>query len=88
MAALDVLIGHATTHNRRLAQIIEGQAVCLVDHGQHDRAACHSDRILDVALRQQGFDGEKALENVRRMMPEPSGKITVIKFDHCKDNPI
>ncbi|HEY8949313.1 MAG TPA: YetF domain-containing protein, partial [Rhizomicrobium sp.] len=67
---------------------IEGEPVTLIDHGRIDEQARKRNKIskadLREALREQGVDGEAKAENVKSMMLEPSGKLSVVKVDPCK----
>lgn len=88
MALLHVSLGHCVARNSRLAHIVEGSAVTLVDHGRIDHEARKrrmiSESDLREALRQEGVDGEAHLENVKSVTLEPSGKLSVVKIDPCK----
>ena len=88
MAALHIVLSHCVTRNRRLARLVEGSPVVLIDHGRIDHDALKRHMIsagdLREALRQEGIDGEKNAGNVKVMTLEPSGKISVIKRDPCK----
>lgn len=88
LAALHVIVGHATARSPFLARIVEGQAVKLAEDGRINQALCRRHMIsqseLDGALRQQGVDGDAALQNVKLIMLETSGKISVVKHDPCK----
>jgi uncharacterized membrane protein YcaP (DUF421 family) len=91
LTALHVLVGHVTTRSRTISRLVEGHAVKLMNQGRVDDTARRhhmiSESDLTEALRQEGLDGERALENVKAMMLEPSGKISVIKHDPCKPDP-
>jgi uncharacterized membrane protein YcaP (DUF421 family) len=88
LTALHVIVGHATARSPFLARIVEGHAVKLAQDGRIDHELCRkhmiSDSELAGALRQQGVDGDSGLENVKLMMLETSGKISVVKHDPCK----
>jgi uncharacterized membrane protein YcaP (DUF421 family) len=43
-----------------------------------------SEADIREALRQHGIDGEAQIANVKVMMLEPSGKLSVVKIDPCK----
>ncbi|HVV79569.1 MAG TPA: YetF domain-containing protein [Pseudolabrys sp.] len=72
----------------RLARLVEGEAVTLIDHGDIDHNARKRNKISEAdvreALREQGIDGETKSANVKRMTLEPSGKLSVVKVDPCK----
>lgn len=88
MACLHVMLAHWVARNPRLAHLIEGRAVVLIDHGHVDHRARTSNKIsesdLHEALRQQGIDGEAHLDNVKVMMLEPSGHLSIVKVEPCK----
>ena len=88
LAALHVIVTHAAAHSPRVARIVEGVAETLVTNGRLDRAACRrhmmSQSDLAEALRREGVNGEEGLENVKSMVAEPSGRISVIKYDPCR----
>jgi uncharacterized membrane protein YcaP (DUF421 family) len=88
MAALHVALSHCVARNGTLARIFEGQAVQLIGHGRIDHVTRKRNKIsnadLREALREHGIDGEAKAENVKAMMLEPSGKLSVVKIDPCK----
>lgn len=87
MAGLHVSLGHCVARNAQLAKVVEGRETVLIRNGQVDQDARKRNRIsiadLTEALRQEGIDGLHHLQNVREMVLEPSGKISVIKHDPC-----
>jgi uncharacterized membrane protein YcaP (DUF421 family) len=74
--------------SNKLAHLVEGEAITLIDHGRIDHRARKRNRISEAdlreALRQKGIDGESHIDNVKAMTLEPSGKLSVIKVDPCK----
>jgi uncharacterized membrane protein YcaP (DUF421 family) len=88
MAFLHVALAHWVARDRRVAHLIEGEPVTLVDHGRIDhrsRLRCKISRAdLREALRQEGIDGEAHIQNVKAMTLEPSGHLSVVKVDPCK----
>ena len=88
MALLHGGLGHWVARNTRVAHVIEGQGALLIDHGRIDHEARKRNRISEAdmreALRQHGIDGERHVENVKAMMLEPSGKLSVVKIEPCK----
>lgn len=88
MALLHVSLAHCVARNRRLAHVVEGEPVILIDHGRIDHKTRRRNRISEAdlreALREQGIDGEEKASNVKSMTLEPSGKLSVIKVDPCK----
>lgn len=88
---LHVLIGHLLAQSRLLARWAEGESITLADHGQvHDQTRKrHMITLPDLqqAMREEGLDWPKGLANVKRMMLEPNGKISIIKQDPCRPDP-
>jgi uncharacterized membrane protein YcaP (DUF421 family) len=88
MAFLHVTLAHCVARNRRVAHIVEGESVRLIDHGQIDHQVRKRNKISEAdlreALREQGIDGEAKASNVKSMTLEPSGKLSVIKVEPCK----
>ena len=88
MAFLHVVIAHLVARNNRLAKLVEGEAVTLIDHGDIDHQARKRNKISEAdireALREQGIDGDNKSANVKRMTLEPSGKLSVVKVNPCK----
>jgi uncharacterized membrane protein YcaP (DUF421 family) len=88
MAFLHVALAHCVARNQKLAHIFEGKPVALIDHGQIDHRTRKRNKISDAdmreALRQEGVDGEAHVDNVKVMMLEPSGHLSVVKIDPCK----
>ena len=88
LAALHVMLAHWVAGNEKLAHLVEGKALTLVDHGRIDHDARKRARIskadLSEALRQHGLDGEAKLDNVKTMTLEPSGQLSVVKTDPCR----
>jgi uncharacterized membrane protein YcaP (DUF421 family) len=88
MAFLHVILAHLVARNLRLARLVEGDAVVLIDHGHIDHRARERNKISEAdireALREHGIDGETKSANVKRMTLEPSGKLSVVKIDPCK----
>ena len=88
MAVLHVGLGHCIARNQKLARVVEGKAVTLIDHGRIDHETRKRCKIsladLQEALRQEGVDGEAHAANVKVMTLEPSGELSVVKIDPCK----
>jgi uncharacterized membrane protein YcaP (DUF421 family) len=88
MALLHVTLAHCVVRNSTLAHVIEGKAVTLIDHGRIDHQRRKRNMISEAdlreALRQEGIDGEAHIDNVKTMMLEPSGKLSVVKIDPCQ----
>jgi uncharacterized membrane protein YcaP (DUF421 family) len=88
MAGLHVSLAHAVARSGRLARIVEGAPVILIDHGRIDHDARKRQKISEAdlreALREHGIDGEAKAANVKAMTLEPSGKLSVVKVDPCK----
>jgi uncharacterized membrane protein YcaP (DUF421 family) len=87
LAALHAMLGRAVSHSAWLARLVEGRPVLLVAGGTVDRQACKAHMIsaadMAEALRHEGVDPAD-LDNVKCAILEPSGKISVIKKDPCK----
>jgi len=87
LAGLHVLLGKAVTYSATLARIVEGNPVLLASSGKIDQHACIAHMIskadLAEALRHEGLDPDCGLDNIRLVVLEPSGKISVIKRDPC-----
>jgi uncharacterized membrane protein YcaP (DUF421 family) len=90
MAALHVALAHWVARNSSVAHLVEGEPTKLVDHGRVDHRARIKRRIsmadLNEALRQQGIDGQDHIGNVKVMMLEPSGHLSVVKIEPCKED--
>jgi uncharacterized membrane protein YcaP (DUF421 family) len=88
MATLHVALAHWVAHNPKIAHWVEGVPTRLVDHGRIDHKARKRNKISEAdlreALRQEGIDGEAHVGNVKTMMLEPSGHLSVVKIDPCK----
>jgi uncharacterized membrane protein YcaP (DUF421 family) len=88
MAILHVSLAHCVARSGKLARMVEGTAVTLIDHGRVDHQARKRNMISEAdlreALRQEGIDGETHVDNVKVMTLEPSGKLSVIKIEPCK----
>ncbi|MGN6515081.1 MAG: DUF421 domain-containing protein, partial [Rhizomicrobium sp.] len=88
MAFLHVVLAHLVARNQTMAHVFEGEATTLIDHGRIDHRARKRNKISEAdlreALREHGIDGEAKTENVKRMMLEPSGKLSIVKIDPCK----
>ena len=88
MAILHVFLAHGVARSRWLANVFEGEAVTLIDHGRINHQARKRHKISEAdlreALRQEGVDGEAHVNNIKAMTLEPSGKLSVIKIDPCK----
>lgn len=88
MAFLHAALAHCVARNTRLAHLVEGKAVTLIDHGRIDHEARKRNMISEAdlreALRQEGIDGEPHVGNVKSMTLEPSGRLSVVKIEPCK----
>ena len=90
IAGLHVSLAYLVARSPRLARLFEGRAVILVDHGRIDHQARMRHRISDAdlkeALRLRGVDGEAHIDNVKTMTLEPSGQLSVVKVDPCRQD--
>jgi len=88
MALLHVTLAHCVARDTRLAHVLEGKSVILIDHGRIDHRARKRSKISEAdlreALREHGIDGQEKADNVKVMALEPSGKLSVVKVDPCK----
>lgn len=88
MAVLHFGLAHWVARNSKLAHIVEGRASILIDHGRIDHEVRKRNMISEAdlreALRQEGIGSEAHVDNVKVMMLEPSGKLSVIKVEPCK----
>jgi uncharacterized membrane protein YcaP (DUF421 family) len=88
MVLLHILVSHALARSQGLARFVEGKPVVLIDHGRVDENARKRHMIalgdLQQALRQDGLDWPKGLENVKRVTLEANGKLSVIKHEPCR----
>ena len=88
MAFLHAALAHWVARNSRVARLVEGEALTLIDHGCIDHDARKRSKISEAdlreALRQHGIDGEAKAGNVKLMALEPSGKLSIVKVDPCK----
>ena len=90
MAFLHVALAHGVARNALMAYIFEGKAATLIDHGHIDHAARKRNKISEAdlreALREHGVDGEAKADNVKRMTLEPSGRLSVVKVEPCRQD--
>ena len=92
LAILHTVLAYGVAHSAALARIVEGKEVALIRNGRIDHRAMKRNLISDAdlreGLRQEGVDGEAHADNVKAMTLEPSGKLSVIKIDPGKANPV
>ena len=85
LVALHSLLAHAVARSPVLARWIEGGPVVLSRDGailEGARLRCKiSMDDLDESLREKGLDGLGEIRKTRKLVLEPSGKISVIKND-------
>ncbi|MFO1247500.1 MAG: DUF421 domain-containing protein [Alphaproteobacteria bacterium] len=83
LVALHLMLAHALARSPRLAAWVEGSPVILVRDGVLREPARLSSKIsmadLDESLRAHGLDGIGEIAKVRKLVLEPSGKISVIR---------
>ena len=91
MAVLHLILAYGVAHSPTLARVLEGKEVTLIQAGAIDHRARKRELISEAdlreGLRQEGIDGEAHAGNVKAMVLEPSGKLSVVKVDPCKKNP-
>lgn len=85
LVALHLTVAALVARNPRCSALIEGGPVLLARDGQIDEASRLRSKIslADLAelLREHGLDGFSDLTKVRKLVLEPSGKISVIRGD-------
>ncbi|MBW8784111.1 MAG: DUF421 domain-containing protein [Novosphingobium sp.] len=73
-------LSHLAARSPRLSRLLEGRAIDLAGGGRLDERARHSNAVttadVDEALRQAGIE---RLDQARKLVLEPSGKISVLK---------
>jgi uncharacterized membrane protein YcaP (DUF421 family) len=83
LVALHLVVAYAVARSPVFAKWVEGDAVLLAKDGViRDTARLRSKISLtdiEEALREKGLDGLAELHRTRKLMLEPSGKISVIK---------
>jgi uncharacterized membrane protein YcaP (DUF421 family) len=83
LVMLHLLVAYAVSRNPRFACWVEGDPVLLAKDGRIlDKARLRSKislTDLEEALREHGLDGLTEIGKARKMLLEPSGKISVIK---------
>jgi len=91
MAVLHLALAYSVAHSPALARLLEGKEVTLIQDGKIDHQARKRELIsgadLKEGLRQHGIDGEPHVDNVKKLVLEPSGKFSVIKVDPCRKSP-
>jgi uncharacterized membrane protein YcaP (DUF421 family) len=83
LVVLHLILAFGVAHSPRLARWVEGDPVILSRDGEILEGARLSYKIsladLDESLREKGLDGLAELGKTRKLVLEPSGKISVIK---------
>jgi uncharacterized membrane protein YcaP (DUF421 family) len=83
LVALHLILAYAVAYNAKLSRWVEGSAVLLGQDGAIRESVRLRSKIsisdLEESLREHGLDGLADLGKVRKLMLEPSGKISVIK---------
>lgn len=83
LVALHLMLAYAVARHSGFARLVEGTPILLAHNGVVDERArlrCKiSQADLAEALRMHGVDGLAELERTRKLVLEPSGKISVIK---------
>jgi uncharacterized membrane protein YcaP (DUF421 family) len=86
LVALHLALAHAVARSPRLSKLVEGGPVVLAENGTiHEKARLRckiSMADLDESLREEGLDGLDDIARARKLVLEPSGKISVIKARH------
>jgi len=85
LVALHLLLAGIVARSSRLSHLIEGGPVVLAEDGAIREGARLRCKIslsdLAESLREHGLDGLGELGKVRKLVLEPSGKISVIRRD-------
>lgn len=84
LVALHGIVAYAAARSPVVAKWAEGDAVLLAKDG----ALCEATRLrskislmdIEESLREKGLDGIAEISRTRKLMLEPSGKISVIKY--------
>lgn len=83
LVALHLILAYAAAGNPTIARWVEGDAVLLAKDGAIREAARMRCKIsladIEESLREHGLDGMAELSRTRKLMLEPSGKISVIR---------
>ena len=83
LVALHLILAYAVATSPTLAKWVEGDPVLLAKDGVIQDTARLRSKIsladIEESLREQGLDGLAELHRTRKLMLEPSGKISVIK---------
>jgi len=83
LVALHLVLAYAVAHSTKLARLVEGDVVLLSQGGAIRESARLRAKIsmtdLEESLREHGLDGLAELGKTRKLVLEPSGKISVIK---------
>jgi len=83
LVGLHLLLAHAVARSKRLATWVEGGPVLLAQDGHVDEDARLRCKIsfcdLDESLREKGLDGLIEIAKTKKLVLEPSGKISVIR---------
>ena len=83
LVVLHLCLAYAVARNVSLARFVEGHAVLLAADGTVCERARLGSKIsmadLEESLREHGLDGMAEITKTRKLVLEPSGKISVIK---------
>jgi uncharacterized membrane protein YcaP (DUF421 family) len=83
LVGLHVILAYLVAHYPDLARRVEGRPIMLAEDGkilEGPRLRCKiSLADLDESLREKGLDGLGDIGKTRKLVLEPSGKISVIK---------
>jgi uncharacterized membrane protein YcaP (DUF421 family) len=83
LVALHLLLAHGVARSSVLARWVEGKPAILARDGkimEPERLRCKiSMADLEESLREQGLDGLADIGQTRKLVLEPSGKISVIR---------
>lgn len=82
LMVLHWLLAHAAARWRAVSRLVEGAPIELVRQGRHDARISTRQAVsmadLEEAMRQKGLE---RIEDVHRIVLEPSGKLNVLKAE-------
>lgn len=85
LVGLHLALAYLVAHYPGLARQVEGRPIVLAEHGKILEGARLRCKIslddLDESLRAQGLDGLGEIGRTKKLVLEPSGKISVIKTE-------
>ena len=84
LVGMHLILAYAVAYNEKLSRLVEGTPIILALSGKIDDKARLKSKIslcdLDENLREHGLDGLDEIGRTRKLVLEPSGKISVLKI--------